>query len=200
MYFFKTWLASISNFKVQVLHALYIEVQRGFTFSIKMDLSKNCLPLPYCQAETQKKDTVVSYTASRFVVVAGPNHIRANSIFYIKSVQSSAKSTEFKESNASSPPHPNKPMVFYIRLSLSTFRWMYDINRGQTHRHCCVLSSGHMCGFDHSDRMNSSDTELSHYTHEHVKTELVCVMRSLMECLIVFVNFLLFTDISRKVS
>lgn len=39
-YFFKTWLASISNFKVQVLHALYIEVQKGFTFSIKMDLSK----------------------------------------------------------------------------------------------------------------------------------------------------------------
>ena len=38
-YFFKIWLASISNFKVQVLNALYIEVQKGFTFSIKMDLS-----------------------------------------------------------------------------------------------------------------------------------------------------------------
>lgn len=41
-YFFKTWLASISNFNLQVLHALYIEVQKGFTFSIKMDLSKIC--------------------------------------------------------------------------------------------------------------------------------------------------------------
>lgn len=46
-YFFKTWLASISNFKVQVLPALYIEVQKGFTFSIKMDLSNICFCVFY---------------------------------------------------------------------------------------------------------------------------------------------------------
>lgn len=56
MYFFKTWLASISNFKVQVLHALYIEVQRGFTFSIKMDLSNNGLLLSSYQTEAQRND------------------------------------------------------------------------------------------------------------------------------------------------
>lgn len=43
MYFFKT-LACFYLLKVQVLHmALYIKVERGFTFSIKKTLSKNGL-------------------------------------------------------------------------------------------------------------------------------------------------------------
>lgn len=40
--FLKHGLLQFQILKVQVLHALYIEVQRGFTFSIKMDLSKMC--------------------------------------------------------------------------------------------------------------------------------------------------------------
>lgn len=43
MYFFKT-LACFYLLKVQVLHmALYIKVERGFTFSIKRTLSKNSM-------------------------------------------------------------------------------------------------------------------------------------------------------------
>lgn len=43
MYFFKT-LACFYLLKVQVLHmALYIKVERGFTFSIKRTLSENGL-------------------------------------------------------------------------------------------------------------------------------------------------------------